>query len=283
MPSSAAARARLFPCFLKALSRCAISVVFRAVLSVPATGDGARSVKPSGGRSVGLGRAGPFAEITVRDNGEGIDPEFLPYVFDRFRQADSSITRRHGGLGIGLSIVRQLVEVHRGSVAATSRGPGEGATFTIKLPVLPDTYKLHVEVAATGVNDAYALEGVHVLVVDDDRDTREMIRVALDLQAASVRTAGNAREALNILEQWVPEVLICDIGMPDEDGYSLMRKVRMGEKGIAIRAVALTGYAGVTDAELALQAGYQVHLAKPITPENLVETVAMLVHQNEQS
>jgi PAS domain S-box-containing protein len=237
---------------------------------------------PMGGRiQVLLRRADGLAEIRVSDNGEGIDPEFLPHVFDRFRQADSSYTRRHSGLGLGLSIVWQLVESHRGSVEATSSGPGQGATFTVKLPLTAECgTELHLEGSQMSVGDAPGLEGVRVLVVDDDPETVEVIRATLELHEACVRTAESACEALRVLEQWTPEVIISDIGMPNEDGYSLMSKVRIAKEGTAISAVALTGYAGLEDADRAREAGYEMHLSKPIAPDDLVQVVGRLARKH---
>jgi PAS domain S-box-containing protein len=240
---------------------------------------------PAGGRiDVRLSRLDSLAEVTVSDNGEGIDPEFLPYVFDRFRQGDSSYTRRHSGLGIGLSIVRYLVESHHGTVAAMSAGAGHGATFKVTLPLAEqDTDEWHPAVAPHPPLQPVELEGVRVLVVDDDPDTLELIKVTLQFGGAAVKTAPSARQALDLMKEWIPEVLVSDIGMPDQNGYSLIRTIRMEEKAQAVAALALTGYAGLEDAERARQAGYQMHLAKPITPETLVEAVATLARNTSRA
>jgi PAS domain S-box-containing protein len=240
---------------------------------------------PAGGHvDVRLNRVDSIAEITVSDNGEGIDPEFLPYVFERFRQGDSSYTRRHSGLGLGLSIVRQLVESHHGTVAATSAGVGKGAKFTVRLPLAePERSGLHPPVVQHHSARAMGLQGVRVLVVDDDTDTLELIKVTLEFQGAAVKTASSAREALNILERWIPAVLVSDIGMPDQDGYSLIRNLRLAERAPTIPALALTGYARQDDATRAHKAGYHMHLAKPITPEGLVEAVAILARKGPTS
>jgi signal transduction histidine kinase len=241
---------------------------------------------PQGGRvSVRLREAGGSAEVRVADTGAGIRPDFLPYVFDRFRQAESTITRSHGGLGLGLSIVRHLVELHGGSVAVASEGEGKGATFTVRLPVrqtaaedstsLDDTmeFKARVWDAQNGL-----LQGVQVLVVEDEDDTRELLVTALEQCGARVTAVPSAAEALASLDRSLPDVLVSDLGMPDEDGFSLIRKVRAREaaKGGGVPAAALTAYARTEDRVRALTAGFQRHLPKPIDPSDLIAAVAAL-------
>lgn len=233
-----------------------------------------------------------YAQIQVSDTGCGIDAEFLPYIFDRFRQADSTITRSHGGLGLGLSIVRHLVELHGGTVYAESPGVGQGATFTVQLPLLEEVTsdpvsrsQLHAVVSSveqTGVEEledslTLTLKGLQVLVVDDEPDTREIVSLALEQYAVNVTTAASAFEALKVLEQLEPDVLISDIGMPGEDGYTLIRKVR--QLGGQMPAVALTAYAREEDRASALAAGFQCHISKPVEPEQLVAMVAQLAEK----
>ena len=246
---------------------------------------------PKAGRvSITLGNEGSHLTVTVADDGEGIDRAFLPYVFERFRQADASTSRRHGGLGLGLSIVKQLVELHGGSITAFSDGKGKGSTFKVKLPIMA------IDVDLAGRNglrnygwrspseqpDAYErpvdLEGVRVLVVDDEPDARSLIERLLQDCEATVTTAGSASEALEHVVREAPDVLLSDIGMPKEDGYSLMRRIRrLSGRASRIPAIALTAYARAEDRAKALQAGYQQHLTKPVEPATLIATVASLV------
>ncbi|HKP86474.1 MAG TPA: ATP-binding protein [Blastocatellia bacterium] len=255
---------------------------------------------PEGGVvSVRLERVGSHAEITVGDSGKGISPEFLPFVFDRFRQADSTSTRRHSGLGLGLAIVRHLVEMHGGTVQAASQGEGQGATFTVRLPIIssrsaeiPVTqntgdFQSHqparypASVKGPSFDDVSNLNGLRVLVVDDEPEAREMLRIMLIQFGAEVRVSASAQEVLETLERWIPEVLVSDVGMPDEDGYFLIRKLRsLGrEAGGRIPAVALTGYARPEDRQRLLSAGYQAHLTKPVELAELVNTIASLARR----
>ncbi len=222
-------------------------------------------------------------EIAVSDTGSGILPAFLPFVFDRFRQAESTTTRSHGGLGLGLSIVRHLVELHGGTVAVESAGEGAGATFTVALPVratfLPSPGpEQAAPPAAAGAWDARLLAGVRVLVVEDDEDTRELLVRALERGGAEVEEAASVAMALAALDRRLPDVLVSDIGMPGEDGYSLIRKLRAStrERGADLPAAALTAYARSEDRVQALQAGFQTHIAKPVDPSELVAIVARL-------
>lgn len=238
---------------------------------------------PEEGRiSVRLERVKDEAQIVITDTGEGISPEFLPYVFERFRQADSSTTREYSGLGVGLALVQYLVKLHGGAVRVESPGEGLGTTFTINLPLLqdPEAEALHrpITIKATNGNCIEEIEGLRVLVVDDDVDSCEIIGLALRKCRVEVRLANSAADALAVLERWLPDLLISDIGMPEEDGYALLGKVRMlpRERGGQIPAVALTAYATDTDRERALAAGFQLHVVKPVELKELAEAVASL-------
>lgn len=245
---------------------------------------------PAGGRiKVSAVRAGSSVEIAVADTGAGIEPEFLPYVFDRFRQADAATTRAHGGLGLGLAIVRQLVEMHGGTVSVASEGEGRGTTFTVTLPAAraesqPDDAPPQHS-AATEVSPAYeawtsgTLEGLRVLVVDDDDDSRELFARTLSECGAETLVAASSAEALAALTRERPDVLLADIAMPGEDGYELIEKVRAlpPEGGGLTPAAALTAYARPEDRAKALRAGFQIHLPKPITSAELIRVVVSLV------
>jgi PAS domain S-box-containing protein len=235
---------------------------------------------PQGGSvKIILDHGGGNARIVVADSGQGIDPNFLPYVFDRFRQGDSSTRRQYGGLGLGLAIVKQLVELHGGQVRAESPGLGQGATFSITLPIKAPTDVEYDPVSTADLDDRPSiLAGLRVLVVDDDGDARALVERILRGSQADVTTAASAREAVNRLREERPDVLLSDIGMPEEDGYDLIRKVRSldaGEGG-AVPAAALTAFARSEDRRRALMAGYQTHVAKPIEPAELLAVVASL-------
>jgi signal transduction histidine kinase/CheY-like chemotaxis protein len=243
---------------------------------------------PRGGRvRTGLARVDSHVEITVEDTGPGLDPAFIPFAFDRFRQADSSTTRRHGGLGLGLAIVRHLVELHGGSVAAENRSVGTGALFVIKLPRMsvrtlargPGTETPHPGMdGELPMEAAPHLDGIRVLVVDDERDARELISASLSACGADVASAASAAEALEVLSRYPPHVLVSDIEMPGEDGYALLKRLRQlpRDRGGLTPAVALTAYAGAEDRMRALLAGFQVHLPKPVQPAELAAVVASL-------
>jgi signal transduction histidine kinase/ActR/RegA family two-component response regulator len=233
-----------------------------------------------GGRvNVTLRRAGSHAEIVVEDNGAGIRPDFLPHVFDRFQQADASRTRRFGGLGLGLSIAKNLVESHGGTVRAESDGDGRGATFTVAIPLAAPpnlgAEALEPMPAAPSAEDI-SLANVRVLVVEDDHDAAEFVRNLLAMYGAEVVIATSAHEALERLADARPDVLVSDIGLPEMDGYQLIERIRAKplSEGGGIPAVALTAFARTEDRTRALRAGYQAHVAKPVESAELVATVA---------
>jgi signal transduction histidine kinase/CheY-like chemotaxis protein len=235
---------------------------------------------PSGGRvTIAADRDDPHVVVRVADNGQGIAPEFLPYIFDRFRQADSTTTRAHGGLGLGLAIVHHLVTLHRGTVTAASEGPDRGATFTVRIPLAPLRTAARVSSgAAIGVERLPALTGVRVLVVDDDADARDLVTAVLGQSGAEVVTASSTVEALDALQRARPHVLVSDLSMPGDDGYALLHRVRalgLDREG-RVPAVALTAFARAEDRARALAAGYAVHVSKPVEPAKLVEVVARL-------
>jgi signal transduction histidine kinase/ActR/RegA family two-component response regulator len=244
---------------------------------------------PSGGRiEVKVERAGRNLQIRVSDAGQGIDTDFLPFIFDRFRQADGTTTREHGGLGLGLAIVRHLVELHGGTIKADSAGKGKGATFIINLPLAPQdsTRRRNVigsleasEGSQGTVTSLPSLDDVKVLLVDDDPDTLQILSVMLAESKAGVQTAASASEALEILEWYQPDVLVSDLAMPGEDGFSLIGKIRAlaGGKVTQIPAVALTSYVRVEDRARALSAGFNMFVPKPVEPEELVTAIAYLV------
>jgi PAS domain S-box-containing protein len=242
---------------------------------------------PEGGRvEIRLEQIGAQARILVSDSGQGISPEFLPHVFERFRQADSTSKRTHGGLGLGLSIVRHLVELQGGTVRAESPGEGKGATFIVTLPVRavkmkaqsPEKEELRVEFRVSS-DGAKSLKGLSILVVDDEADARALLTAVLSQEGADVTAVASVKEALAVLQQSKPDVLLSDIAMPGEDGYSLIHQVRTleGESGARIPAAALTAYAREKDRERVLSAGFQIHVTKPVEPSELVAAVASLV------
>jgi CheY-like chemotaxis protein/anti-sigma regulatory factor (Ser/Thr protein kinase) len=234
---------------------------------------------PEGGKvSISLARKQSKAQIIVSDTGQGISADFLPHVFDRFRQADSSYTRKHGGLGLGLAIVRHLVELHGGTVDAHSAGEGQGARFTVFLPLAnPTTSAAQPAVAATSeLEPGLLLAGVRLLLVDDDADTLEVLSLTLRHYGAEVQTVTSAAVAFEEMQRWTPDVLICDIGMPNEDGFAFIERVRLlaPEQGGSVKAIALTAYAREEDRQRALASGFQHHLPKPVDPVELAARVA---------
>lgn len=233
---------------------------------------------PSGGRvEVQLEQVGMYAQIQVKDTGIGISLEFLPYVFEYFRQEDGATTRRFGGLGLGLAIVRHLTELHGGIVQADSPGQNLGAIFTVSLPLKVVEQELSSD--HSHLETAINLTGIQILVVDDDPDMRELAEFILTEAGAQVTTVASGLQALTFLNQSVPDLLISDIGMPEMDGYSLIRQIRRysPQQGGTIPAIALTAYAGEINLQQALQAGFQQHLAKPIDPDDLVRAIAILI------
>ncbi|MDP9002087.1 MAG: ATP-binding protein [Myxococcota bacterium] len=240
---------------------------------------------PKGGHvSVFAGRAESTLVIRVSDDGDGISPQFLPYLFEPFRQADGSITRRHGGIGLGLAIVKQLVHAHGGTITASSDGEGKGSTFKIELPVRPlasaaerPPQSQRSPVPPT-VSRNVRLDGVRVLIVDDEEDTRELMDRVLTDQGASVSSVSSAKEALRFFEESRPHVLLSDIAMPEVDGYTLIRRIRSMsvDRGGKTPAIAITAYARSEDSQRAFSAGFQGHLAKPVDPERLTAAVANL-------
>jgi len=233
---------------------------------------------PVGGRvKVSSRHSDTQVQIVISDNGQGIKPEFLPHVFQRFTQADVSSRRAHGGLGLGLSIARQLIELHGGSIEAASAGEGQGATFTVRLPYRPEM--MHRVGAAHSESGQSIPKGLRVLVVDDESEARELLILVFQQQGAKVKAASSSSEALHLLKTWKPAVLVADIGMPDVDGYQLIRHIRKLPKrgGGQIPAVAVTAYASEVDRERAVAAGYYAHLAKPFPPERLMSIVAKLI------
>jgi signal transduction histidine kinase/ActR/RegA family two-component response regulator len=243
---------------------------------------------PTGGLiKIKVKRAEGNMQLRVSDTGHGISPDFLPFIFERFRQADGTSTRNHGGLGLGLAIVRHLVELHGGSIKADSAGVGQGATFTITLPLAPQsrsqrkkvTGRLRAEEVSLGhFTSLPLLEGVKVLLVDNDADTLQVVRAMLDGSKAIVQTAASVSEAMEMLVWYDPHVLVSDLAMPEEDGYSLIRKVRAlgANKGHQVPAIALTSYVRVEDRARALEAGFNMFVPKPLQPDELITAIANL-------
>ena len=217
-----------------------------------------------------------FAQIQVIDTGQGIDSEFLPYVFDRFRQAESSTTRKFGGLGLGLAIVRHLTELHGGTVAVTSPGEGQGATFSVKLPLM--------NIPISKSSDSKPIEAepdrfsnLQVLVVEDEIDSRDILTFVLEQEGAQVTSVSSASEALKALDDFSFDLIISDIGMPEVDGYTLMRQIRKLPQGKDLPAIALSAYAGQVDREHSLNVGYQRHISKPIDIPQLIDIIMQLI------
>jgi signal transduction histidine kinase/ActR/RegA family two-component response regulator len=236
---------------------------------------------PEGGRiHVRVKRTARWVELMVSDTGQGIRAEFLPEVFEPFRQADGSTTRVHGGLGLGLSIAKHLVEAHHGSIRADSAGPGKGATFVVRLPAAPHRLEARADngAAPIALADDVSIEGTSVLVVDDDYESRQVVAECLESRGAAVHLAGSASAAYAILQKERVDVLLADIAMPEEDGYAMIRRIRAGlvPHGSTLPAAALTAFARADDRLVALRAGFQMHLAKPVDPDVIVTAVAKL-------
>ena len=245
---------------------------------------------PRGGRvQITSERVNSHLEIVVSDTGQGISPEFLPYVFDRFRQADQKTSRQHGGMGLGLAIVRHLVELHGGTVSAESAGEGKGATFRVMLPITPlyqvDSSVGRVHPAARDLlppdEGTDRLDGLTILVVDDEPDTRELLKQGLEYCGAKVSVAGSAAEAVDSIVESVPDLLISDVGMPGIDGYDLIRQIRELPKdsGGKVAAIALTAYTRTEDRLHALRAGYDMHVPKPVELAELVAVAASVLRR----
>ncbi|MGK3966958.1 ATP-binding protein [Sorangium sp. So ce118] len=238
---------------------------------------------PRGGKvSIQLSKSEGLARIQVSDNGQGIVPEFLPYVFDRFRQADSTSTRPHSGLGLGLAIARHLIELHGGTVRAESGGEGKGATFTVDIPLAPRgaiaALRKVEGLSSIATESEPTLQGVRVLMVDDEPDARELVTTVLERKGASITAVATVEEALSAIAREKPDVILSDLGMPGEDGYSLIRRLRAqsAEHGGRIPAAALTAYASAQDRTRALLAGFQSHVPKPIEASELAAVIANL-------
>lgn len=249
---------------------------------------------PNGGKvQVELERVNSHIEINVTDTGIGIQPEFLAHVFERFRQADASTTRAHGGLGLGLSIVKNLFELHGGTVRVNSPGVDRGTTFTVLLPLTVvnrntgNGERLHPKTSPALSSDFMStdLSGIKILVVDDDIDTRELIKRVLEDCKAEVLIAGSAAEALPMVENARPQVLLSDIGMPEMDGYELLKRIRaLGpDRGGKIPAIALTAFARTEDRTRALRAGFIIHVSKPVEPSELIATIASVAGRADQA
>jgi CheY-like chemotaxis protein len=243
--------------------------------------------EPGGTIGVRLALNGRFVRIVVTDTGSGIDPEFLPHVFERFRQADASSSRRHGGLGVGLALVHDLIELHGGSVHAHSDGEGKGATFSIDLPTVPSQeIDGSTETEGRHQKSMESLAHVRVLLIDDENDARDLSQAVLEQCGAIVKSASSGAEALTVLRAATPEalphVIVSDLGMPTEDGYQLIRRIRTLSSDLGrIPAVAVTGYATSEDVQRALDAGFQLHISKPMDPASFVAAVADLARGNK--
>jgi CheY-like chemotaxis protein/two-component sensor histidine kinase len=248
---------------------------------------------PKGGRvTVRLERAEDAAQITVADTGKGIEPEFLPYVFERFRQADGTTTRKQGGLGLGLAIVKHLVELHGGEISAESEGVGKGAVFAVRLPLRALTESVPDENGAASVLNlnlasggelSIDLHGLRIVVVDDERDARELLRSLLTTYGAEVTICSSAGEAFEAVRREKPDLLVSDIGMPNEDGYSLIAKIRSlpESEGGKTPAIALTAFARIEDRIRALSQGFQMFVPKPVEPNELIAAIRSLAGINE--
>lgn len=234
---------------------------------------------PHGGRvEVSLIEQDTYVELSITDNGQGISADFLPHIFEQFRQADSSSSRKQGGLGLGLAIVRSLVELHGGTISATSQGISTGSTFSVKLPFCKQSDFLPENKSNTEFASNLGITGLQVLIVDDEADARELLKIVLEQAGANVTAASSVSEAVNLIEQLQPDILLSDIGMPEEDGYSLIQKTKhlKTKSGKQIPAAAITAYAREEDQLKALQAGFQTHLSKPIDPSHLITIVTTL-------
>ncbi|MGC1395591.1 MAG: ATP-binding protein, partial [Coleofasciculaceae cyanobacterium] len=229
---------------------------------------------PKGGRvEVKLVKVEDYAQITVSDTGKGISPDFLEYVFERFRQEDSATTRKFGGLGLGLAIVRQLAELHGGTVWAESAGEGLGAAFTVRLPLLNEKSRTSQDKFVKKSFSPDSLAGFKIIVVDDEADSRNFVAFVLEQAGAQVIALSSGLEALQVMQNSQYNLLVSDIGMPEMDGYMLLKQARLSQANKQIPAIALTAYAGEYDQKQAILAGFQEHLSKPVDPEKLVQVI----------
>lgn len=239
---------------------------------------------PNGGQvTVELTQAKRLAKIRVIDTGIGIEAQFLPHVFEYFRQADGSTTRRFGGLGLGLAIVRQIVEMHGGTVKAESQGENQGATFIVQLPLMHQAAPSVPEPTHIQTDLKAPLDNIQILLVDDEPDTREFQAFLLEQSGAKVTAVASGLEALQVLDRFIPDVLVSDLGMPDMDGYMLIEQIRsrLSHQGGAIVALALTAYAAEVDRVRAIEAGFQTFITKPVEPETLVKAIISLLDGNQ--
>lgn len=287
-PAAEAKGIQLMPCLNPASSAIVgdpdrLQQVMRNLLS-----NAVKFTSQGGKVEICLDRAGSNLRIVVRDTGQGISQEFLPYVFDRFRQADSSVTRKYGGLGLGLAIVRHLVELHGGAVHVKSDGVGKGAEFSVTLPIAHNNGQVQDDSKAIRRSKPYLptetnseLSGLKILVVEDEVDSREFLASVFEHRGAKVTSVSSARDAMESINHSTPDVLISDIGMANEDGYALIRQVRAlpPKEGGEVPAVALTAYAKDEDRARAISEGFQIHIAKPVDPVNLVEAVAAILKE----
>jgi CheY-like chemotaxis protein len=232
---------------------------------------------------VSLRRVDAFAEVEVRDTGIGIDADFLPRVFERFRQAESSLTRSHRGLGLGLAIVRHLTELHGGTVDAASDGEGKGSTFTLHIPLAEERVAPVSQAKVEGLDGHNSeLAGLRVLLVEDEADARELLALTLKVSGAEVQAAESAQQAMLDLHSFKPDVLLSDIGLPSESGYELIQMIRaLPSESSRIPAVALTAFATERDRQRALASGFQIHLAKPVEARVLIQAIDQLVNRKD--
>jgi CheY-like chemotaxis protein len=240
---------------------------------------------PNGGQvTIRLTQVDENAQIETIDTGKGINPEFLPYIFEYFRQEDASTTRKFGGLGLGLAIARQIVEMHGGKIWADSQGIDRGATFTVCIPLFKDTKSAPQTAVSpnSGKVDRAPLTGIRALIVDDDSDSREFVAFLLQESGAVVRAAASASEALQSLKQALPDILLSDIGMPGMDGYTLIATVRSLQQYETLPAIALTAYASDNDKQRAIAAGFQNHIPKPIDPTQLIAAILQLAQRQSK-
>jgi CheY-like chemotaxis protein/two-component sensor histidine kinase len=237
---------------------------------------------PDGGRVlIDLRRSDRYAEVTVSDTGQGIEPEFLPHVFERFRQAHGGLARRHGGLGLGLALVRALVEAHGGTAHAASAGPDKGATFSIRLPL--QSPRGVGEERQRRVDECPDLTGIRVLIVEDDGDARELIAMIIKECGAIPMTAASVREALRLLHEGPPDVVLADLGMPEQDGYEFIRILRNLPNGVGrLPAIAVTAYASGNERAEAVRAGYDAHVPKPVDRDLLIQAIGRVIDSRKE-